>query len=67
MNISLHDWPNEDVGLSIHLYSRSSRKLSITAITGMVITTGPLIPSTNSTLFLGFNIYAEEITGKLIN
>jgi len=32
MNILKHDWPNEDVGLSIHLYSRNSRKLSITAI-----------------------------------
>jgi hypothetical protein len=40
MNISRHDWPNEDVGLSIHLYSRNSRNLSIAAITtGLHITT----------------------------
>jgi len=68
MNISRHDWPNEDVDLPIHLYSRNSCKLSITAvITGLVITTGSSIPSTNSTLSLGFNNYAEEITGTLIN
>jgi len=68
MNISRHDWSNEDVDLPIHLYSRNSRKLSITAIiTGLVITTGSSIPSANSTLSLGFNNYAEEITGKLIN
>ena len=67
MNISRHDWPNEDVGLWVHLNSRNSRNLSIIAIiTGLDITTQSSIPSTNSTLFLGFNIDAEEITGTLI-
>jgi hypothetical protein len=64
MNISRHDWPKENVGLLIHLYSRNNRNLSIIAIiTGLVITTGSSILSTNSTLFLDFDVYAEEITG----
>jgi hypothetical protein len=68
MNISRHDWPNEDIGLPIHLYSCYSSNLSIIAIiTGLGITTESSIPSTNRTLFLGFNINAEEITGTLIN
>jgi len=68
MNISRHDWTKEDVGLSIHLYSHNNRNLSIiTIITGLVNTTGFSLPSANRTLFLGFNIYAEEITGTLNN
>ena len=68
MNISRHDGPKADVGLSIHLYYRNSRKFSIIAIvTGLGITTGCSIPSTNSTIFLGFNIYAEELIISFIH